>query len=338
MDLRNAIENSNSKEVKELIKNKTVEEINTSINSSEDTLLNYAAIYNNIDIVKLLVEAGASVNIANDDDETPLHTAVYRGNIDIVKYLIEKDANIVDTLNTRDAIDLYTPLHLALSCPGPIEDEVTMKYLNIAELLIKKTTDKRNLETTDKRNNTPLLKLIGTSIRISIKDRYRGMENSELYTAALKLVNLLIKKRVNINAADNNRNTPLHRVLKNNDFELAHILMEAGADTELTNNKGKTPLQSIKTEGSNEDYDGADGLTRFKEFIYKRVRASKKLTRTLRSHATANITKKVYKMSKGTLPSELGEEVAKYIIGSPRHTYSRLTGKKRKKRKKSKRR
>ena len=212
------------------------------------------------------------------------------------------------------------------------------KWSKETELLIKKTTDKRNLETTDKRNNTPLLKLIGTSIRISIKDRYRGMENSELYKAALKLVNLLIKKRVNINAADNNRNTPLHRVLKNNDFELAHILMEAGADTELTNKKGKTPLQSIKTEGSNEDYDGADGLTRFKEFIYKRVRASKKLTRTLRSHATANITKKVYKMSKGTLPSELGEEVAKYIIGSPRHTYSRLTGKKRKKRKKSKRR
>lgn len=335
MDLRNAIENNNSKKVKELIKNKTVEEINTSINSSEDTLLNYAAIYNNIDIVKLLVKAGADLDKANDDDETPLHTAVHLGNIKIVKFLIDSGANI----NKRDSIDRYTPLHLALSCPGPIEDEATMNYLNIANLLIESGA---NLEaTTRRRNNTPLHKLIETSIRISIDDIYRGMENSELYKAALEIVRLLIKKQVNINAADNNGNTPLHRALRNNDFELAYILMKAGADTTIENNNGKTPLQIIETEDSIEDDDGSEGLTRFEEFLKKKRvndKYAKKLTRTLRSHATANITKKVYKMSKGTLPSELGKEVAKYIIGSPRHTYSRLTGKKRKKRKKSKRR
>ena len=82
MDLRTAMKNNNSKKVEELIDNKTVEEkihfINTPINSSQDTPLNFAAIYNNIDIVKLLVEAGADLDKANDDDETPLHTAVHR--------------------------------------------------------------------------------------------------------------------------------------------------------------------------------------------------------------------------------------------------------------------
>ena len=58
MDLKTAIKNNNSKKVEELIDNKTVEEkinfIDTPINSSQDTPLNFAAIYNNIDIVKLI--------------------------------------------------------------------------------------------------------------------------------------------------------------------------------------------------------------------------------------------------------------------------------------------
>ena len=317
MDLKTAIKNNNSKKVEELIQNITKEEINTSINSSQDTPLNFAAIYNNIDIVKLLVKAGADLDIANDDDETPLHTAVHLGNIKIVKFLIDEGANI----NKRDSIDRYTPLHLALSCPGPIEDESTMKYLNIANLLIESGA---NLEaTTRRRNNTPLHKLIETSIRISIDDSYRGMDNSELYKAALEIVRLLIKKQVNINAADNNRNTPLHRALRNNDFELAYILMKAGADTTIENNNGKTPLQIIETEDSIEDDDGAEGLTRFEEFLKKKRvndKYAKKLTQYVRNRATANITKKVDKISKGALPRELGEEVAKYLVGRRRHS------------------
>ena len=338
MDLKTAIKNNNSKKVEELIDNKTVEEkinfIDTPINSSQDTPLNFAAIYNNIDIVKLLVKAGADLDKANDDDETPLHTAVHLGNIKIVKFLIDEGANI----NKRDSIDRYTPLHLALSCPGEIEDKSTMNYLNIANLLIESGA---NLEaTTRRRNNTPLHKLIETSIRISIDDSYRGMENSELYKAALEIVRLLIKKQVNINAADNNRNTPLHRALRNNDFELAYILMKAGADTTIENNNGKTPLQIIETEDSIEDDDGSEGLTRFEEFLKKKRvndKYAKKLTQYVRNRARANITKKVDKISKGKLPSELGEEVAKYLVGRRRHRHRSSSKKQRKKRKTSKR-
>ena len=230
MDLKTAIKNNNSKKVKELIDNKTVEEkihfIDTPINSSQDTPLNIAAMFNNIDIVKLLVKAGADLDKANDDDETPLHSAVHLGNIKIVKILIDSGANI----NKRDSIDRYTPLHLAVSCPGEIDDKSYMRYFNIAELLISSDA---NLETTDGKNHTPLHRLIYTRIRISIDDSYRGMDNSELYQRALQLVRLLIKKKVNVNAVDEKGNTPLHIALRNDDFELAYILKEADEKTTL---------------------------------------------------------------------------------------------------------
>lgn len=48
--------------------------------------------------VKLLVEAGADVNAANEADFTPLHAATFRGWNEVIQYLVEHGANI----NARD--------------------------------------------------------------------------------------------------------------------------------------------------------------------------------------------------------------------------------------------
>ena len=332
MEFITAIQKRDNEKAKELIENKTVK-INSTINSSTYTPLTYAAkynnrdivefliekgakvnkaddedvtplynaiIYNNIDIVKLLVENGADVNKANAKNETPLHIAVHHGYKKIVKILIENGANI----NTQDTINKYTPLHLALSCPGPIEDEAFMGYLNIAELLIKSTTDRGKLEITDRQKNTPLHKLIGTINKIKLDDTSRGLGYSDLYKAALNIVNLLIENKVNVNAANENGNTPLHRALRNDDFELAYILIEAHANTKIKNNNNKTPLQSI---------DDAD-LTRFQEFL-----ENKKEMQLLLSHK---------------MPTDLTSSVLKYLVG--KRTRARRPKRKRKKSKRNK--
>jgi len=313
MDLKTAIKNNKSKKVEELIDNKTAEEkinfIDTPINSSQDTPLNIAAMFNNIDIVKLLVEAGADLDIANDDNETPLQTAVHLGNIKIVEILIDKGADI----NTQDTINKYTPLHLAVSCPGEIDDKSYMRYFNIAELLIRSGA---NLETTDGQKKTPLHTLIYTCIRISIDDSYRGMDNSELYQKALQLVRLLIKKKVNVNAVDKKGNTPLHIALRNNDFELAYILKEADEKTTLIKNKnGKTPLQSI---------DGAN-LTRFEEFSKNKREMKLRMT---------EIVDDVLRSRK--MPSHLAPSIAEYVLDGGKRTRARRPKRKRKKSKRNK--
>jgi ankyrin repeat protein len=48
--------------------------------------------------VKLLVEAGADVNAANEADFTPLHAATFRGWNEVIQYLVDHGANI----NARD--------------------------------------------------------------------------------------------------------------------------------------------------------------------------------------------------------------------------------------------
>ena len=69
-----------------------------------------------VDIVKLLVERGADMNLPSIRQQTSLYFAARQGNLDIVKILIGNGAN-VDCMN--DGLD-FTPLHVAC-CKGRFE-------------------------------------------------------------------------------------------------------------------------------------------------------------------------------------------------------------------------
>ena len=58
-----------------------------------------------VEIVKLLLEAGANPNDSNSGSQTPLHRAAYEGNVEVIKMLLEAGANP----NANQG--RYTPLH-----------------------------------------------------------------------------------------------------------------------------------------------------------------------------------------------------------------------------------
>ncbi|ESN91081.1 hypothetical protein HELRODRAFT_182236 [Helobdella robusta] len=73
------------------------------------TALHYAARYNQIDVMKLLVENGADVNVKQKQDEVcPLHLACRYNGYDAVKFLLEQQAE----LNSKD-VKGRSPLHYA---------------------------------------------------------------------------------------------------------------------------------------------------------------------------------------------------------------------------------
>jgi ankyrin repeat protein len=59
--------------------------------------LQAAALKSESKVVKLLLEKGADVTIANREGWTPLNSASYNGHVDIVKLLLEKGVNIIAT-------------------------------------------------------------------------------------------------------------------------------------------------------------------------------------------------------------------------------------------------
>ena len=90
--------------LKELLKKDDVDINATDLTGN--TALAWAVRKHNEDVVKILIDAGADVNIQNDQLQSPLAHAVRRGFYDLTKLLLENGAEV----NTEEK-EGRTPLH-----------------------------------------------------------------------------------------------------------------------------------------------------------------------------------------------------------------------------------
>jgi ankyrin repeat protein len=65
--------------------------------ANNKTALQYAAESDNVDIIKLLLDNGLSVNMANSNDSTPLHISAECGHLEATKFLVYRGAAINNT-------------------------------------------------------------------------------------------------------------------------------------------------------------------------------------------------------------------------------------------------
>ena len=103
-----------------------------------------ASQYSNLEIVKVLIKAGADVNLADEYGETPLIKAAREGHPDIIKILIQSGANV----NLKNHQDISP---LAVLCYDTDLD--TNIKLEIMKVLIDAGAD---VNVKDELNNTPL--------------------------------------------------------------------------------------------------------------------------------------------------------------------------------------
>lgn len=75
------------------------------------TYLNQVAYYNSIEVAKILIDAGADLNIPESKyGYTPLMTSVYYGHLEITNYLVQGGANldVCDKYHRRTALQIFT--------------------------------------------------------------------------------------------------------------------------------------------------------------------------------------------------------------------------------------
>lgn len=120
-ELLQASAKSNTPRVRKLLKAGV--SVNASDGATSDNkALHWAASYGNADIVKLLCEHQANVNVVNKAGVTPLHDAVTRGDLDVARILLEngaatdikakegpyKDQSVLDIATSEEMRELLT--------------------------------------------------------------------------------------------------------------------------------------------------------------------------------------------------------------------------------------
>ncbi len=207
------------------------------------TLLHYAAQFNHLPTIYLLLSTGANPYCMSKNGITPLETAVSLGHAEATRALLSTQGIPQKTPDSR----LNTLLHSAMekadetvisllllfgadpsnattvNADTPLH---TAAFFDQPQAVCQLMENGANPFKTDKNGQTPLIKAC--------------MQSAPCYRAAQELLKYAVA-RDTINSTDAQGNTALHGAAAAGHTALVQLLIKHGADPSLTNKKGKTP-------------------------------------------------------------------------------------------------
>lgn len=220
--------------------------------------LHWAARRNHIEMMRVMLDAGADINIAEDSEKmsgtTPLHIACIYGNIEMVKLLMEYGAD--DSIMN---VSGNTAAHYAVK---EIESYIKVDYekrAKIVELLnnidIPRNDGKTPLILVQDGNYndagaiTPILIGRGADVNHADNAGNTALLVQTYWHCNKDVVKELVRAGADVNARNANGDTALHMALRGGNENVARLLIKKGADYEIANNKGQTPADIAVEKG-----------------------------------------------------------------------------------------
>jgi len=221
------------------------------IDARRRTMLHYASecADSTIAIFKFLISEGLDVNVADRSGYTPLHNAARNNNdVEVIKLLVDAGADVMAEVYH---IYLWTPLHSAI-CNKNVE---IAKYLvsvgadvnaGLLECMpLYQSICHYNLEAA--------LFLIAAGADANAPAEYGSPLHAAVCVnkpGYLDLAKLLVSKGAEVNRQDKDGYTPLHTASRHNgDVEFTKFLVSQVADVNVKTKSGKLPIDLAKESG-----------------------------------------------------------------------------------------
>ncbi|MCC6490947.1 MAG: ankyrin repeat domain-containing protein [Candidatus Hydrogenedentes bacterium] len=267
MDFMQAVADGNADYVKKALAGMSPAEVNKP-GRNKSTALMLAASLGNLEIARMLIEAGASLDVQDADEQTALMYAVCGQNEDVVTLLLEAGAR-GDVENWRAfdfAVRFGTPAIVkqlidrgadvnrrdAGNDPTPFLEAVGRGNREVIEMLIQAGAD--------------ISATAGDQSAVSIAAGNRNEEvfdfllkagcpvgpalNSAVFTQNEAIVKKLLKHGVNVNERNEQFGyTPLLTAAEGGNASIVKLLIKAGADLESRDEMSQTPLWAAVSSG-----------------------------------------------------------------------------------------
>lgn len=191
---------------------------------------NILATGNRTQVKKVLTDKKQFEQLLADGETFPINQVISHDNIDALKVMLELGMHPVASIAYRKSSNdnsnmTISPTELA----AQFKAEKCLKLLNrLSNELVKQAFDANHPS-----SNDPLLQ--------------KSTGKTNLWWAAfhgnLDEVNRLIKRGENVNAVDNNGESPLVAALVKGHYQVVQTLLKNGADRSIRNKDGKTALE-----------------------------------------------------------------------------------------------
>jgi ankyrin repeat protein len=212
-------------------------------NDDSETPLLYAASKGLNTLVKILIEAGAEVNKTNKDGDTPLYWAAVNGHKDAIEVLLNAGADVNQVNRSSN-----TPLVMAAQDGREDIVKLLLKAgANVNQANVLGITPLSIAARKGHKNTIEILLNAGADVNKAPKDGMTPLWWAVHWCDKNKgILELLLKAGADVNRAPNDAETPLTLAISRGYEDIVKLLLNAGADMTQADNDGKTPLYLAK--------------------------------------------------------------------------------------------
>ncbi|KAK3555456.1 hypothetical protein QTP86_016095 [Hemibagrus guttatus] len=206
---------------------------------SKRTPLHVAAEAGHQEVCHMLVQAGANLDICDEDQRTPLMEACENNQLDTVRYLLRAGAIV----SNKDA-EGSTCLHLAAKA-GHYNIVKHLLFTGFMDINCQDDGGWTAMIWATEYKHVELVKLLlSKSADPNIRDKE---ENICLHWAAfsgcVEIADVLLSAKCDLNTVNVHGDSPLHIASRENRLDCVSLFLLRGADVNLKNREGDSPLE-----------------------------------------------------------------------------------------------
>jgi len=257
----NLIKSKDFKRIKEIIINNNELDLNIS-DQQNNYLIHYILLYDQIDILKLLLNKNIRLDIIDIDGRTLLHVPIKYNFIKSINLLLEYNKKIIgiSLIDIKDNLG-YTALHYCILLNNIECLKLLLKFN--ADPFIKDNNGYNILHLAlDNEKDDILIYLIDNISLDFLTNNNETLLQMALSFQNIKIVNILLNKNINLNNQEKEYGIiALHQSIIINNIEITNTIIKNGANINLQDIYGNSPLMYAINENNLEiiklfiDYD-----------------------------------------------------------------------------------